>query len=156
MTYNSINRVNSGGFLEMKILALISFSLFSLVALAENMKLSCEGHASLKKRSCEIVLSVDTDKPNIDGNLSGTGSIKCFERSGKVIHEGPLSEFCYIGLANGDFQLEAQSPVNPFEVPAQKATVSVDMSSNSKKSHGLARYFNGSVFKEMSLNCEFK
>ena len=140
----------------MKVLALLSFMLFSSVSMADQMKVSCEGHATFKKRICEVEVSVDTNTSGTDGNLQGSGRIKCYERDGKIIHEGSLSEFLYIGMPNGAFELDAQSPTNPYEVPVQKASVKIDMSSHSNKSTGIARFFNGSVFKEMSIDCEFK
>lgn len=132
-------------------LALFAFSSFA----ASEMKLKCEGHTLFKKRVCEIEVRVDTGISDSEGNLVGSGNIKCYERNGTIINQSSLRDFCYSGMANGNFLLEAQAETKPFEVPSLKATVKIDISSNSKKLNGLASYYNGSSFKEMTLKCEY-
>lgn len=140
----------------MRVLTL-AFALLSMNSFAAaTMNLVCEGHTAFNKKTCEINVKVDTESTNPEGNLSGIGDIKCYERSGNIIHQGALKEFCYSGMVNGAFFLEAQSEIKPHEVPAQKATVTINISSNTNKMGGVARYYNGSVFKKMAIKCEYK
>lgn len=132
--------------------ALFTFNSFG----AALMNLSCEGHTAFRKKVCQIQVSVDPSTADADGNLFGTGTIKCNERGGKIINESKLNDFCYSGQVDGNFLLEARSEIKPFEVPAQKAMITIDISSSAKKVKGVANYFNGTVFKDMSIKCEYK
>lgn len=140
----------------MKFWLVALFSVLAMNSFAETMKLTCEGHTAFRRRTCEVQVNVDTQSSNSMGNMEGSGKIKCYDRQGEIIHEGSLTEFCYMGMPNGAFELEAQAPIRPFEVPAQKAIVKIDMSSNSKKVNATASYYSGTVFKEMPMKCEFK
>lgn len=121
------------------------------------MKLKCEGHTMFKKKVCEIEVSVNTESQDQNGNLQGQGSLKCYERGGTIINQSFLKSFCYTGSgdANGTFLLEAQTEIKPFEVPSMKASVTIDISASSKKMAGNANYYNGSVFKDMAIKCEY-
>lgn len=136
----------------------IFFVLFTAKAFGVGeIRLKCEGHTMFKKKVCEINVSVDSDaqQQSSDGNLNGTGKLKCYERNGTILNESTLQNFCYTGNANGTFLLEAQTEIKPFEVPSMKASVTIDISTNSKKMSGNANYYNGSVFKDMPLKCEY-